>query len=121
MRNVGIVAGIVLVVLLLLLCGGGALALGGFGMRGMMLNGYGVRGASPLGLFFRPFAGLVLCAVWLVVIGVVVFVVAWLMGKNIPAALPAPKSETPLDILQARYARGEITKEQYDAMRKDLE
>ncbi len=34
---------------------------------------------------------------------------------------PLPPRGRALDILQERYARGEITKEQYDAMRKDLE
>jgi len=29
--------------------------------------------------------------------------------------------ETPLDILKRRYAAGELTKEQFDAMKKDLE
>ena len=28
--------------------------------------------------------------------------------------------ESPLDIIKARYARGEITKEQFEAMKKDL-
>ncbi len=29
--------------------------------------------------------------------------------------------ESPLDILKKRYAKGEITKEQYEQMKKDLE
>jgi putative membrane protein len=34
---------------------------------------------------------------------------------------PPARPETPLEILQARYARGEITREEYQAMRQDLE
>jgi putative membrane protein len=34
---------------------------------------------------------------------------------------PAHTSETPLEILKARYAGGEITREQYAQMRRDLE
>ena len=30
-------------------------------------------------------------------------------------------SKTPLDILNERYARGEITREEYQAIREDLE
>ena len=32
----------------------------------------------------------------------------------------APPVQTPLDILKVRYARGEISKEQFDEMRRDL-
>ncbi|MBI3894635.1 MAG: SHOCT domain-containing protein [Acidobacteria bacterium] len=30
------------------------------------------------------------------------------------------ESETPLDILKSRYAKGEITKEQYEQMRQEI-
>jgi putative membrane protein len=33
---------------------------------------------------------------------------------------PTPR-ETPLDVLKRRYAAGEITREEYEQMRKDLE
>lgn len=32
-----------------------------------------------------------------------------------------PRQQTPLEILQARYARGEISREEYLEMRRDLE
>jgi putative membrane protein len=32
-----------------------------------------------------------------------------------------PRAQTPLEILQQRYARGEITREEYLEMRRDLE
>ena len=35
--------------------------------------------------------------------------------------LPAQTSQTPLEILKARYARGEISREDYDQMLRDLE
>lgn len=37
-------------------------------------------------------------------------------GRKTEGGLP----DTPLEILKKRYARGEITKEQYEAMKKDL-
>ncbi len=33
---------------------------------------------------------------------------------------PTVTSQTPLEILQVRYAKGEITREEYDTMRHDL-
>jgi uncharacterized membrane protein len=37
-----------------------------------------------------------------------------------PPAQRSLNEQLPLEILKARYARGEITKEEYDQMRKDL-
>jgi putative membrane protein len=36
------------------------------------------------------------------------------------APISTPQAETPLDILKARYARGEIGKEEYERMRREL-
>lgn len=37
-----------------------------------------------------------------------------------PPAQGSLEQQTPLDILKARYARGEISKEEFDQIRKDL-
>ena len=54
---------------------------------------------------------------WVLVIIAVVCLIRYL-GRGQPRE---EKGETPLDILKKRYARGEITKEQFDRTKKDLE
>jgi uncharacterized membrane protein len=64
---------------------------------------------------------LVVCAVVsvLVVVGAIAFAVGWRPGTKLVNT--AQNSQTPLDILNARYARGEITREEHAQMRQDLE
>jgi len=59
--------------------------------------------------------GLAMLVLWAVAIVGVVLLVRVLGG------LPAGREVTPLDILKRRYASGEITRDQYEQMRKDLE
>jgi putative membrane protein len=40
-------------------------------------------------------------------------------GFNLPGL--ASSRQTPLELLQARYARGEISKAEYEELRRDLE
>ncbi len=57
--------------------------------------------------------------VLLFLIGVVAYAFGWRPQFN--QTWPAQTSQTPLEILKARYAGGEITREVYDQMRRDLE
>jgi len=42
------------------------------------------------------------------------------LARNNQGAATTASGQTPLAILQARYAKGEITKEQFDAIKRDL-
>ena len=71
--------------------------------------------------------GIMMVIVWVAVISIAV----WLLSLLFPRATHSASSsgtlkrsdtlESPIDILKQRYARGEITKEQFDQMRHDLE
>ena len=68
------------------------------------------------GMFF---GGLLMIAFWVLIIGGGAWLVITLVRNNANPALTT-SAQTPLTILQARYAKGEITKEQFDQMRHDL-
>ncbi len=111
MQNSTTILIIVVVALILFLLGGvGMMGIGGFGMMGNMMGGYGF-GFSPLGAIISfvsralIIAGIVLVVVWL----------AKSAGKATGGS-----SQSPLDILKMRYAKGEITKEQFEEMKQTL-
>ncbi len=58
---------------------------------------------------------------WLVIIGIIVWLLINQSNKNRNQNQINPHLESPLDILKKRYAKGEITKEQFDQMKKDLQ
>lgn len=53
------------------------------------------------------------------IIGAVAYALGWRPQFNQPG--PTATSQSPLEILKARYARGEISREEYEQMRRDLE
>jgi putative membrane protein len=55
----------------------------------------------------------------MLLIGLVAYALGWRPQFN--QIGPAPTSETPVDILKARYARGEISRAEYEQMHQDLE
>jgi len=77
-----------------------------------MMTGFGLIGLVFMLLFW---GGLILLAIWFV-------------RTLFPSTTPANRSETSpggqsssaKEILDRRYARGEITREQYETMKRDL-
>lgn len=55
------------------------------------------------------------CILLLAILGGLVFVIV-----RVANAKPPANTQTPLDVLKARYARGELTKEQFEAIKQDL-
>ena len=75
----------------------------------MMWDGFGAMGWGWIGL------GMVhMLLFWVLVILGIVVLARWLASGS-----PEDR-QRPLDILKARYARGEITKEQFDDMKRDI-
>ncbi len=58
---------------------------------------------------------------WVVIIVLIIWAITNGSRRNHYAGKQFPVNETPLDILKKRYARGEITKEQFDQMKKDIQ
>jgi putative membrane protein len=71
------------------------------------------------------FGGLLMLLFWGVVIALIVFVVRALSrpgsGQATPSAgAPGQARDQALEILRERYARGEISKDEFNSMRQDL-
>jgi len=118
-RDLGIVALVVVGVLILLPLLGGMSMMGGWGMMGpgMMAPGMGPGGGGRWGGGWgMPFFGGIF---WLLIIVGIVLVVSSYARRN-GASAPAGAGEPPLDILKRRLAKGEIAREEYDALKKEL-
>lgn len=97
----------------------------GGGMMNMMMGGgnmmnnimgYGMMGNNPMGFGYSywSFWNVIWQLFW---IGIIVLVI-WLIYKFIIKRKRI--SETPLEILKKRFANGEITKKQFEQMKKDI-
>ena len=56
---------------------------------------------------------------WIFIVVCAVLVVLWLLRKS-GKAMQSHKIDTALEILKKRYVQGEITREQYEEMKKDI-
>ena len=76
----------------------------------MMWDGFGGMGWGWIGL------GMVhMLLFWVLVILGIVVLTRWLAGGPRDEVLPRA-----IDILKARYAKGEITREQFEQMKRDI-
>ena len=67
------------------------------------------------------FGGIGMILFWVILLAVVVLIVRGLTGSsNAGISAPPPHAQTPLEILQTRYAKGEITKEEYEEAKHAL-
>ncbi|MHB8337641.1 MAG: SHOCT domain-containing protein [Ignavibacteriaceae bacterium] len=59
---------------------------------------------------------------WLVLLVVIIWVVITIVNRSprYGSQEPLPRREDALEILKKRYARGEISREQFEQMKKDL-
>ncbi len=80
-------------------------------MNGMM-NGMGMMVWGVLSFLL----GLLLIFLFVVAL---VLMVRWLWGQRMPFVIR--EKESALDILKKRYARGEIGKEEFERLKKDIE
>ena len=82
---------------------------------------------GPRGHWLFPLAGLLM---WALMIGLLTFLAVLLLRRGrhgaaggaaaaVPAAAEVPA--TPLDVAKMRYAKGELTKEEFEALKQDLE
>lgn len=67
--------------------------------------------------FGGPGLGLISMLIWLAFFVVITFIVVRIL-KNHPSV--GANSRDPLDIVKERYAKGEITKKEFDDLKKDL-
>ena len=117
-RDIAIIVLVVVGVLVLLPLLGGLGMLGGWGMGPGMMGG-GMMGGGPWsggrwGMGFPLIGGIF----WLLIIGGIALVVASLVRQG--PAIPAASGEAPMDILKRRLAKGEITLEEYETLKKEL-
>lgn len=112
-RNSGWIA--VLVIILILVFASPLMFMGGMMGPGMMgWQGYGY------GYGFNWIGALIRVLLFIVFLGLIVFGVYYLMSGGRPTTSGPATLGRSLEILKERYAKGEITKEEYGRMKQEL-
>lgn len=77
----------------------------------------------PWGMFgsgFGVFGMLLMVVFWVLLIAGIVLVVKWLVEQGGSGIAAGSDGGSALDILKARYARGEIDREEFEAKKRGL-
>ncbi len=113
-RNVVILVAIGVLVLVALPLLWGGMMMGGM-MGPWMMGGWGGWGVGA-----NPWLGVVTMIFWVLILAGIGLVVVWAL-RHVGPRETTGSGPRALDILKERYARGELTREQYEQMRRDLE
>ena len=112
---------VLVVVILIILFAGSMMFMGGWfmgpGMMGPGMMGY--RGYG-YGYGYNWLGAIVQIIVFLIFLGLIAFGVYYFLGGGRPTPSGPIPSSRALEILKERYAKGEITKEEYDRMKQEL-
>ena len=91
----------------------------GYGMMGsggmMNMMGRGMMGSYPASYDYSNYGYWNIF--WILLFAAVIFLMVWTIHRFV---IKKTASETPLNILQKRYAKGEINKKQFEEMKKEL-
>ena len=83
-----------------------------------MMPGGMMEAMGSWGMGYGFFGWLIMLLFWVAIIAGVVLLVRWLIDQGKPKGRPT--EESALDILKKRYARGEIDREQFENMKREL-
>lgn len=90
--------------------------MGSGGMMGMMnMMGRGMMGSYPASYAYSSYG--YWSIFWILLFAAVIFLMVWIVYRF---GIKKTASETPLNILKNRFAKGEITKKEFDDMKKEI-
>jgi putative membrane protein len=78
----------------------------------------GSREWGPMMHYGFGYGGMFMWIIFLIVIGLLIYFIV--QTQKTKGQTPT-QNESPIDILKRRYAKGEIAREEYERMKKDLE
>ena len=83
----------------------------------MMYYNGGYGSIMPYGYGFGLIGAIIEVIWWVIIIAIIIFSFRWVIKQSHHWR----KDRTPLEILKERYAKGDIDREEYEDMKKELE